>query len=227
MPYASGPVNGEPASYESPEAGKVIDTLITQGYEQLAGGRFEEAVETFSSALSMEPQEPKALRGRGLARVQLKEWSSAAGDFAKARHLAPDDPENWIDLGVCLAANDQVYPAIEVFETLLAKQPDCVRGHIELGLLHFRLGAIPRGREQLQQALACRPAIAQRRLIEAALHEQDRLDRKRYYRPDFEALHQQQRGHSFGGVVKRLQQAMKRISDAVRVRKRSARHDPH
>ena len=211
MPCASEPVNGERASSEHPEAGQASETLISQGYEQLAEGRFEEAVETFSAALSVGPQEPKALRGRGLARVQLKQWPSAVVDFSAARNLAPEDPENWVDLGICLAADGQMYPAIETFEALLARQPQYVRGHIELGLLHVRLGAIPRGRRQLQQALACRPSVAERRFIEAVLREQDRLDRKRYYRPDFEALHQQQSGRSVGGFLKRLGEAMKRF----------------
>ena len=97
-----------------------------------------------------------------------------------------------MDLGISLARSHRVYPAIEVFETLLVRQPDCVRGHVELGLLHLQLGAIPKGQQQLQQALTCRPTLEQRRFIESTLREQERLDRKRYYRPDFQALHQQQ-----------------------------------
>ena len=225
MPCASEPVNGERASSEHPEAGQASKTLVRQGYEQLAEGRFEEAAETFSAALSVDPQEPAALRGRGLGCVQLKQWPSAAADFAAARNLAPEDPENWVDLGICLAADGKVYPAIETFEALLAKRPAYVRGHIELGLLHVRLGAIPRGRQQLQQALACRPSIAERRFIEATLREQDRLDPKRYYRPDFEALRRQQKGVSFSRVTTTLQQAMKALARFVRVRNRSTHGD--
>ena len=117
----------------------------------------------------------------------------AAADFRAARDLMPDDPDHWVDLAVSLAMDDQAYPAIEVFETLLARSPECVRGRVELGLLYLRLGAIPKGREHLQEALTHRPTPAQRQLIQAALREQDKLDRKRLYRPDFEALHRQHR----------------------------------
>lgn len=164
---------------------------MQQAYDQLHDGRFEEAVETFSASLALDPRETHALRGRGLAHRQLKRWSLASADFEAARTLAPDDPDNWVELALNLAMDNQIYPALDVFDTLLARQPHCARGYLELGLLHLRLGAIPKGRHELQQALSCRPTLAQRRLIESVLHEQDQLDRKRYYRPDFEALRRQ------------------------------------
>ena len=189
-------------SDSAPEAAK---TLIEQAYGQLAEGRLEEAVETFSAAITLEPQEAAALRGRGVAQAHLKQWALAVKDFASARDVNPEQTDNWVDLGFCLGMDNQAYPAIEVFDTLLTKHPDCVRGHLELGRLHLRLGAIPKGREQLQQALACRPTLEQRRLIESILSEQDTLDKKRYYRPDFEALHQQDQKRSSAGWLKRIQ----------------------
>ncbi len=173
------------------------ETLMQQAYDQLTEGRLEEAVETFSAALAVEPHAIRALYGRGLAYRQLKQWPSAAEDFDAARRLDPGNANCWIELGLSLAMADKIYPAMEVFETLLAQQPTCARGHLELGLLHFRLGAIPKGRQCLQQALACRPTLTERRQIESFLREQDKLDRKRYYRPDFEALHRQE---SSGGL---------------------------
>ena len=211
----------------SDTADQVVQTLMKQAYDQFHEGQFEQAAETFSASLAIAPRQAEALQGRGLAYLQLKRWSTAAADFEAARALAPEDPDNWVNLGISLAMDNQIYPAIKVFETLLVRQPKCARGHLELGLLHLRLGAIPKGRQQLQQVLACRPTLAERRLIESVLHEQDQLDRKRYYRPDFDALHRQQAGWPFGGFAKRVQQVMKSFSDAMRVRKGSARRDPH
>lgn len=167
---------------------------MEQAYEQLRDGQLEEAVETFSASLAITPSEPNALRGRGLAYAQLKRWSSAAADFDAAKTLAPDVEDNWVDLGVSLAMEHQMYPAIDVLEALLTRRPECVRGHLELGRLHLALGAITKGRQQLQKALACRPTLPERRLIESILQEQAHLDRKRLYRPDFAALHQQELG---------------------------------
>ncbi len=179
---------------------------MKQAYEQLQDGRFEEAVETFSASLVVGPKAAPALRGRGLAYLQLKRWSLAAVDFAAARDVAPEDPDNWVELGKSLAMDHQVYPAIEVFETLLARHPACVRGHIELGLVYLRVGAIPKARQALERALTCRPTLVERRIIETLLNEQQHLDKKRLYRPDFEALHQQGQA---GGVTTRWTQRVR------------------
>ena len=186
--------------------------LTQQAYQQLREGRLEEAAETFSIALAVDPKYLQALRGRGFAHSQLERWSLAVADFTIARDLAPDDPESWVDLGMSLAMDDQVYPAINALETSLARHPDHLRGHLELGRLYLRLGAIPKARQVFQKALACRPNLEQRRLIEGILREQDQLDRKRYYRPDFEALHQRQRqAQSLRGVGQVLRDFLKRI----------------
>ena len=177
------------------------DTLKAQAFEQLQGGLLEEAVATLTACLSLQPDDPQALRGRGLAYTQLKQWPKASADFRAATRLAPDDPENWVELGVSLGMEDQVYPSIEIFETVLAKHPQHVRGHVQLGLLYFRLAAIAKGREQMQAALAAKPSLEERRQIEAVLREQDRLDKQRYYRPDFEALSKNRRGLSFGWMA--------------------------
>jgi len=180
------------------------EALLQEAVQQLNAGRFEEAVEAFSAVLRINAGMAEALRGRGLASMQLRRWSQAAADFRAATAAAPDEADNWVDLGVCLALEDHIYPALEVFEALLAKQPDCVRGHLELGLLYLRLGAIPKGRQQLRQALASRPSLAHRRAIESILEQQNKLDHKRFYRPDFEALNQQRQGSSKVGWLGRL-----------------------
>ena len=177
------------------------ETLKAQALEQLQGGLFDEAAATFSACLSLQPDEAGALRGRGLAYLQLKQWPRASADFRAAAALQPDDPENWVDLGFSLGMENQAYPAIEIFETVLAKHPQHVRGHFQLGLLYFKLAAVAKGREQMQAALAAKPSLEERRAIEAVLREQDQMDRQRYYRPDFEALNKSRQGLSFSGIV--------------------------
>lgn len=180
------------------EPSPAAETLRTQAFEQLQGGLLDEAVATFSSCLSLHPNDVGALRGRGVAYLQLKQWPLASADLRAAAERQPDDPENWVDLGFSLGMENQVYPAIEIFERVLTKHPHHVRGHFQLGLLYFRVAAIAKGREHMQAALAAKPSLAERRAIEAVLREQDRLDKQRYYRPDFEAL--RARGQGLSGL---------------------------
>ena len=157
----------------------------------LRTGAFEQAIEQFTACVTRDPANAAAYQGRALARFRLKQWPAAVEDFTTARQLDPHDRENGVGLGMSLAMDHRVYEGIAVLEELLAAHPDYARGHIQLGLLYYQLCATRKGREQLDRALACRPSLAERQLIERVLGEQQRLDRQRYYRPDFEALRTQ------------------------------------
>jgi tetratricopeptide (TPR) repeat protein len=165
--------------------------IVDQAYTHLKEGQFERAVEEFTACLSSRPDEVSAWRGRGIAQFQLKNWKDAASDFSKAKDLDPEDLESCVGLGMSLAMDLKIYPAIDVLETLLERHPQYARGHIQLGLLYFRLCVTAKGYDHMKRALASRPTLAERRLIEKTLNEQKTLDKKRFYRPDFEALRRQ------------------------------------
>jgi tetratricopeptide (TPR) repeat protein len=171
--------------------GDFMEAMLDQAQAHLKKGEFERAVEEYTACLSSKGDEVSALRGRGIAHFQLKKWNEAISDFSKARDLDSTDLESWVGLGMSLAMDLKVYPAIEVLETLLEKHPDYARGHLQLGLLYFRLCVTAKGRHHLEKALACRPTLMERRIIEKTLKEQKQLDKRRLYRPDFEALRRQ------------------------------------
>ncbi len=180
-----------------------ISAMVVQAYGQLKDGRFEDAIDAFSACLRLEPAQVDAYRGRAVAYFQLKQWPRAAADFAQAKALDAGEAEHWIGLAMSLAMDHKIYEAIEVFETFLAKHPQHVRAHIQLAQLYYRLGVIAKGHAQLDLALAARPSLGERRTIEQMQHEQLALDKRRYYRPDFEAL-RRNTAPLFAGVFRRL-----------------------
>jgi Tfp pilus assembly protein PilF len=97
-------------------------------------------------------------------------------------------PDERIALAMRYVADYKIYPAIGELENVVREHPHYVKAYVHLGLLHFKLVAIAKGREYLQKALACNPTPEERQLINSALSEQNKLDQNRYYRPDFEAL---------------------------------------
>ena len=165
-----------------------LEEKLKHAHAQLTEGYFENAIEAFSECLLIEPCQAEAYRGRALAHFQLKSWTAAISDFRNAKELNPEDPENWVGLGMSLAMVNQIYESIDVFEALLAKYPQYARGHFQLGRLYYQLGIIKKGHAQLELALASRPSLAERRMIEELKKEQQTLDKKRFYRPDFEEL---------------------------------------
>src|SRR5262249_35725334 len=157
-----------------------IRAMLEQAAYELKQGNFDQAVEGFTACLLVDPDESEALRGRATAHFQLKSWKKAEHDFRKARTRDPQEPENGLGIAMCLAMQDEIYPAIGEFETLVQKHPDFVRGYIQWGILQIKVGAINKGREILHEALKHRPSLAERRLIESTLKEQEKLDKKRY-----------------------------------------------
>ena len=191
MQSASGQENSAPVLCEEILTPYSLEEMMREAFQKLSGGYFEDAREAFTHCLLLESNEARAYAGRGMTHFQLKDWSSAVHDYQKAKELHPEDLENWIGLGMSLAMENKIYEAIEVFETLLAAHPDFARGHVQLGQLYYRLGVISKGHAQMDLALASRPSLEERRLIEELQKEQKALDKKRLYRPDFEALRKQ------------------------------------
>ena len=166
----------------------LIAEMIEKGFAQLQEGRFEDAIDMFTDCLNIEPAAAPAYRGRGVSHFKLEHWTESTADFKKAKELDPNDLESHVGFAMGLAMNNKIYEAIDVFENLLRVHPGYVRGHVQLGQLYYRMGLIPKGHAQMEQALASRPVLEERRMIEGLLKEQKVLDKKRYYRPDFEAL---------------------------------------
>ena len=162
--------------------------MIERAYSYLKEGHFEDAVKGFSECLLEGPAEPKAYQGRALSYFQLKQWAAAASDFLKAKELDPSDPENWIGAAMCLAMENKIYEAVRLFDELLLLQPRCVRAHLQLGQLYYKLGIITKGHIEMDLALASRPSLEERRQIEQLRGQQLELDKRRFYRPDFVAL---------------------------------------
>ncbi len=170
------------------QVGEDVESLSKKGFSQLESGLFEDSIETFSLCLQMELEQAGLYSGRARARFQLKDWASAASDFDRARQLDPNSLEDWVGFGMSLAMGYKIYEAIDVFETLLTQHPNYVQGHVQLGALYFKIGAIAQGRREMEKACASRPTLAQRQMVEQILKEQNQLDKRRYYRPDFEEL---------------------------------------
>ncbi|MBI1871051.1 MAG: tetratricopeptide repeat protein [Chlamydiae bacterium] len=164
--------------------------MIENAYQKLKEGHFERAIEAFSECVAQNSLQANAYEGRAQAYFQLKNWSLSLSDFSKAKELNPDNLENWIGVAMSLAMHNKIYEAIGVFDALLSNHPKYVRGYIQLGQLYYRLGIIAKGHQQMEKALISDPSLSERRTIEKIQKEQKELDKRRFYRPDFEALRQ-------------------------------------
>ncbi|MGH7271829.1 MAG: tetratricopeptide repeat protein [Polyangiaceae bacterium] len=182
-----------------------------RAYALLQEGLWDDAVDAFSAWIAEEGASAEASYGRARALFQLKRWSEAVPDFRQARELAPENLDASVGLAMSLAITNEFYEAIDVFEELLAAHPDYTRAHLQLGLLYYRMGMIPKGHEQMELALKSRPTAAEREQILTAMAGQKALDKRRYYKPDFEAL-RKENAASDDGWIKRILRLFKKKS---------------
>jgi tetratricopeptide (TPR) repeat protein len=63
------------------------DDVYSRGIDNLACGRFPEAVADFTQAIKLDPQCANAYRLRGVAHKNLGETARAEADYTKARQL--------------------------------------------------------------------------------------------------------------------------------------------
>ncbi len=172
--------------------------MTEKAYQQLQEGYFEDAIEAFSNCLLLDSAHARSYFGRGMAYCGLKKWQPAFLDFQRAQEIDPEDPQNRVACAMSLAMDNKIYEAIELFEQLLAQNPRYIPAHVQLAKLYYGLGVIGKGHQQLDLALGSRPSLSERRMIEELKKEQLTLDKRRYYRPDFEMLRRQNPFFSIG-----------------------------
>jgi tetratricopeptide (TPR) repeat protein len=170
------------------DAADALDTLLEKAQDYLKQGYLREAQESFSQVLERSPELVSALVCRGIASIKLKEPAKAEVDFLKAKTLDASDEEAWLGLGMSLAMQEKIYPALDVLEGMLALHPNFVRGRIQTAKLYYQLCLITKGKPHLDAALNAKPSPEERKAIVAIQESEAKLDKKRIFRPDFVAL---------------------------------------
>jgi tetratricopeptide (TPR) repeat protein len=141
--------------------------------------RFQEALEHYTEALKLKPNDLDTLRGFGLTLVELKRFDEAIKCYRKMLELEPDNIVARGLLGLALAGQGKADEAIKEFRIVLSRQPDDVEMYCNVGILLEQQGKTDEAIKQYRRALQINPAYDKaRRLLNAALTKQDRQKEK-------------------------------------------------
>jgi tetratricopeptide (TPR) repeat protein len=77
------------------EVARDADAYHRSGLDHARSGRYEQAIEDYSKAITLEPEQWRFWVDRGRVRVRLGQWDKAATDFTQALALKPDDHWPW------------------------------------------------------------------------------------------------------------------------------------
>ena len=103
--------------------------FVMVGNMALVERAFDEAIEPFSRALSLAPDDVNARAGRGRAYAALGEHALALADFERAAALAPDKPMHHVGRANALALLGRMEEAVAATSRAIEVAPDHAGAH--------------------------------------------------------------------------------------------------
>ncbi|GJP46588.1 hypothetical protein CLOM_g5862 [Closterium sp. NIES-68] len=101
----------------------MADEAKARGNAAFSAGKFEEAVEHFSDAIKLAPDNHVLYSNRSAAHASLHRYGDALSDAERTVELRPDWPKGYSRLGAALHGLRQYARAVDAFERGLALEP--------------------------------------------------------------------------------------------------------
>ena len=100
------------------------DELKALGNKAIAAKNFDEAIEKFTAAIELAPDNHILYSNRSAAYASKKEWDNALKDAEKTTELKPDWPKGWSRKGSALYGKNDLAAAAEAYEEGLKLDPN-------------------------------------------------------------------------------------------------------
>ncbi|KAI6082488.1 hypothetical protein F4821DRAFT_247022 [Hypoxylon rubiginosum] len=101
-----------------------VDELKALGNKAIAEKKFDEAVDAFTQAISIDPTNHILYSNRSAAYASKKDWTSALKDAEKTTEIKPDWPRGWGRKGAALHGSGDLVGASDAYEEGLKHDPN-------------------------------------------------------------------------------------------------------
>ncbi|MEM6532584.1 MAG: tetratricopeptide repeat protein [Myxococcota bacterium] len=130
------------------------ENRLQLGWALLREGKAADALEHFHSVARRDPNDPSALHGMGLARIDMNEPAAAVAPLARVVETKPshDDYEVWHDLAYAHWESENRLEAVAALRQLVSTSPR-VKHKVLLGTYLARMGERDEARALLEEAL--------------------------------------------------------------------------
>ncbi len=99
-------------------------TYVEQGRELFMANKFDEALQSFERAITLNPTFEEAWRGKGAVLWRMDRQDESIAATSRAIELKPDDYKAWLNKGRALMRKGQHADALATFEKASELKPD-------------------------------------------------------------------------------------------------------
>ncbi len=100
------------------------EDLKAQGNANFSSGNFTAAIESFTAAIAIDPENAVLFSNRSAAFASAKRWNEAVEDARRTTELRPEWGKGWSRLGAALQGFGDLNGAIRAYRAGLAAEPD-------------------------------------------------------------------------------------------------------
>ncbi|KAI1105550.1 hypothetical protein F4804DRAFT_331137 [Jackrogersella minutella] len=101
-----------------------VDELKALGNKAIADKKFDDAVDAFTKAITIDPNNHILYSNRSAAYASKKEWTKALNDAEKTTQIKPDWPRGWGRKGAALHGSGDLLGASDAYEEGLKHDPN-------------------------------------------------------------------------------------------------------
>jgi len=140
-------------------------------------GNFNEAIQEFKTAFSLQPDYAEAHGNLGLVYKTLRRFDEAVQEYQTALSIKPDYAEAHNNLGTLYAEQGRRMDAIQEYHTAISLSPNYAEAHNNLGIAYHDLGRRDEAIREYQIALFLKPDNANAHLnLGVIFKEMGKLD---------------------------------------------------
>jgi len=124
-----------------------VEQFFDQGVNKFERGDYSGAIEDFSEAIRLSPNEPDIYTNRGLARASQGDFQGAIADYNKAIRINPNYASGYLRRGI-------VYGTLKEYEKAISDYEQALRIDPTMGEAYYNRGNIRRRLQENEAALA-------------------------------------------------------------------------
>lgn len=162
-PIPTATITPSPTWTPTPDAEALFDVHMQQGMNHAEEGNWEEAADTFSEAIAVDPDNEKVSRAYnnlGLAYQHLGEWEQAIANFDQAIALEPDNADYYANRGDAWRASEEIDAALADYDRAIELDPESPRYFYNRAIAYKQLGELQLALADYDQTILLDPEYA-------------------------------------------------------------------